>query len=171
MPRANRNGTGRKSRDAFASAALLLTSVFILAGPAQAENDTGVVKGTAQVIDARTLAIDGRNISLYGVTTPRMSDWPWGPFARAALDELAHGKPVSCLVIETDRHRQPVARCNVPGDSLVGEKTLGEAMIRAGWATHHRLATHGRAPAGLIDRYDDAEDAARSEKVGIWGLK
>jgi len=59
----------------------------------------------------------------------------------------------------------------MPGDDLVGDKTLGEVMIRAGWATHQRLATHGRAGTDMTERYDDAEDDARARTVGIWGLK
>jgi len=129
------------------------------------------ITGTAQVLDTDTLLVGDREVRLYGISAPRLADWPWGPFARAALDSFAHGKQVNCLVVETDRNHRPVARCLMPGDNLVGDKTLGEAMIRAGWATHQRLATHGRAGTDMTERYDDAEDDARARKVGIWGLK
>jgi len=136
-------------------------------------DETGqkTINGMAQVLDADTLLVNDREVRLYGISAPRLTDWPWGPFARAALDSFAHGKEVNCLVVETDRNHRPVARCLMPGDDLVGDKTLGEVMIRAGWATHQRLATHGRAGTDMTERYDDAEDDARARTVGIWGLK
>ncbi len=129
------------------------------------------ISGTARVLDADTLLVNEEEVRLYGISAPRLTDWPWGPFARAALDSFAHGKTVNCLVVETDRNHRPVARCLMPGDDLVGDKTLGEAMIRAGWATHERLVTHGRASDDMTERYDNAEDDARARKVGIWGLQ
>ncbi|MDA0786652.1 MAG: thermonuclease family protein [Proteobacteria bacterium] len=137
---------------------------------AQSEPPRTIV-GEARVLDGDTILVQEKPVRLYGISAPAISNWPWGPFSRAMLDTLVNGKKVSCLVIETDRNRNPVARCDLPGGSLAGGKTLGEAMIRSGWATHHRLATHGREPHALNEQYDDAEEKARIDKVGIWGLR
>lgn len=129
------------------------------------------IQGPAKVIDGDTMIVGEEHVRLHGVTAPGLNDWPWGAFARATLDELAHGKTVACQIVDSGPRRHPAVLCSLPGDSAFGDKTLGEAMIRAGFAAHQRLATHGMEPRAIADRYDAAEQAAQAERVGIWGAR
>lgn len=161
------SGTGNAMRFS-----LLCIVMLLLPAAAIAQNGSErIIQGEATVLNGDTLLVNGERVRLFGITAAEMHNWPWGPFARAALDEMAHGKQVSCIVAERKRARRAVARCTLPDDSRYRDTTLGEVMIRSGWATHQRLVTHGTEPRSLIERYDAAESEAQARKLGIWGAR
>lgn len=101
--------------------------------PANAEQT--VFSGTAEIVDGDTLKMDGTSIRLFGIDAPEISDWPWGPRARSALEDLTDGQTVTCLQRDIDRDGRAVATC-----ATAETPDLAEALIAAGHAiTNHRL--------------------------------
>lgn len=93
-------------------------------------------------------------VRLWGLDAPELGQRPWGERSRAALAEDLPGR-VTVATVDHDRYGRAVARL------LDGERDLGLALLRAGWAAVYR-------------RYNDdpdylaAEAAARRAARGIW---
>ena len=143
-----------------------IAALAVSAVPALAAAQTGdpttppapVFAGPAAVVDGDTLKIDGTRIRLFGIDAPEMSEWPWGPRARSALEELTDGRTVTCLQRDTDRYDRPVATC-----ATAETPDLAEALIAGGLAITYRRFTAGTE---LHEAYMAAELAARAEGLG-----
>ncbi len=117
-----------------------------------------VFSGPAEVVDGDTLKIDGQRIRLFGIDAPEMSEWPWGPRARSALEDLTDGRTVTCLQRDTDRYDRPVATC-----ATAETPDLAETLIADGHAIAYRRFTAGTE---LHAPYLAAERKARDAGVG-----
>ena len=169
----------------------LIFAVLILAAFPAVAQEPEVISGPAVALDGDTLLVDGGKVRLFGIDAPEMrGDWPHGARARAALDDLLAGGAVSCRVIDTDRHKRPVAICTTaapgvgglgvgsagqghprsrPGANQVSGIDLSAALLARGQAVVDRRFTQAaEAPADLAARYDAAERAARAGGLGIW---
>ncbi|ALK08645.1 thermonuclease family protein [Blastochloris viridis] len=119
--------------------------------------EPGEVAGFARVIDGDSLAIDGRDVRLFGIDAPELHQlcerggrpWPCGEAAKRRLGELAASRFVRCTVRDTDRYRRAVSDCRAGGEDL------GQRMVEAGLAVAER-------------GYFTAEVAARAAGRGIW---
>ena len=133
--------------------------------PAIEEAAPPPLAGPAVILDGDTLILNDAGprggdvtVRLFSIDTPEM-DAPFGPQARAALDDLVGAAIVTCTPIETDRFERTVATCTArTGD-------LGAALLRGGWATVYRTFTAGTEWA---DPYDAAERQARAAGDGLW---
>ena len=118
--------------------------------------------GPAVALDGNTLLMDGTRVRLFGLYAPEMRA-PFGPQARAALDDLIGSREVACLVLDVDSRGRAVASCEVAGVDL------SEAVLREGLATTYRIFTYAAgADFELAARLDAAEAAARADGLGIW---
>ncbi len=140
---------------------ILLSAAFLLclAGPAPVSHaqtkDDDIIKGEATVIDAGTLQIGDKVVKLDGVITPGArqkclkGSLPWlcGAAARSHLVNLVQDRVVQCL-----KSNSYHARC------FAGGFDLAQNLVRNGWAVPSK--------SGII--YQDAESAARREKLGMW---
>ncbi|EKV27528.1 nuclease [Caenispirillum salinarum AK4] len=159
--------TGASVLSAIVLAALLAGGVMDL----KAEPRTAGAPSTAeapklerggqvvQVVDGRTLRIDGRTVQLAGVKTPVPGQQceragrlePCGDQATAALAKIVDlsVKPLDC---------QPAAS---------GEAGLVTCLVE-GRDVAETLVKQGRAVA-TGDRYAQAEAQARTAELGLWG--
>lgn len=114
-----------------------------------------------QVIDGRTLRIDGRTVQLAGIETPVPGQQcvregrlePCGDQAAAALSKIVDlsVKPLECG--EADDGEAGSVTCLVEG------RDVAETLVK-----------QGRAVAAG-DRYAQAEEQARAATLGLWGSK
>ncbi len=112
-----------------------------------------VIEGAALPLGGDTMRIGEARVRLWGVDAPEI-DAPFGPRARAALDDLVAGETVRCQVVDRDRYGIPVARCAAAG------RDLGAALIGQG------LVLADRHFSG--DAYRADEKAARTAGLGLW---
>ena len=141
---------------------LLLSAWPALA--ASAANDAPLtagdeVTGMAVVVDGDTYLIDGVKWREQGIDAPEMRGDTRGPLARAALDDLVAGRPVTCIYYGSGRHERNVGRC-IAADG----RGLALEMLRGGWAFVHRVYVD----PDLATSYNAAEAEARAAGRGFW---
>jgi len=124
-----------------------------LCGPATAEKD-----GDDLVIADLDIRLHGIDAFEANQTCSRSNGevWACGEAARLKLGELVRGKgDVCCLRMQAKTTRgRPAMRC------LLGEKDIGQEMVRAGLAFD--------CPRFSRERYKADEAAARAEGRGAW---
>lgn len=120
--------------------------------------------GTADVVDGDTLRIDDTRIRLVAMDAPEMgqlcrfggSGRDCGERAKSALTALIGEGEVVCLSEGEDVYGRTLATCSV------GDRDLGRAMVRAGWAVSYP-ETGGR--------YRIDELGARFFRRGMWASR
>jgi endonuclease YncB( thermonuclease family) len=149
-------------------AALVLSAALCMASwsPLLAQPATGMIAGTASVVDGDTLDIHGTRIRLAGIDAPESAQqcrdnvgtiYLCGSKAALALDEFIARRPAECSPERKDRDGRTIARCEVGGIDL------------AVW-----LVEQGHAldfPRYSKGKYAQAEQTARSEGRGLWAGK
>jgi endonuclease YncB( thermonuclease family) len=119
------------------------------------------IAGHPSFIDGDSFEIGSVGVRLFGVDAPegRQSctrdgrDWGCGDAAARELRRLVGSREVDCVQRDEDGYGRIVAVCRV------GSTDLGEAIVRAGFATAYRRYSND---------YVDEEREARSAKRGIW---
>ena len=142
--------------------ALMLPTNFAAAQP--------MFRGTAIALDGDTLLVtreDGSEVTvgLWALDAPEMDVWPWGPRARAALDEwLALGEYAVICEPKGTSHGRIVARCIVDSPSIISpdgtKRDLAADLI--GWGLAVEQRTLGRGA------YAGSECFAKQQRRGIW---
>jgi hypothetical protein len=125
--------------------------------PAVAPGST--VLGDMAVIDSEKLHIGDIDVRLFGVVPPQLSA-SFGPQARATLDKLVTGQPVSCLVRDRDQAGRFLATCRTAGNA-----DLAMELLRRGLAV---TARGSLTSTDLAQPYMAAEQAAQTQKIGLW---
>ena len=149
-------------RTIFLICSLALAGQAAAQEPAAAPERPDVIEGPAVALDGDTLLIGGVSVRLFGIEAPDMIT-PFGPHARAKLDDLLTLGPAICHVLARDAAERPVARCTA------GNNDLAELQLITGMATSNRLLTYGPgADPELAARYDRAERRAQDAKAGLW---
>ena len=132
--------------------------------PAPPEEPRLVIRGDARVVDAATIAADGRRLRLFGlvpIERDRICDvdgrrrWACGIHARAALGALVKGRILRCRTVSIGPDDVAVVDC------LSQDRSISERMVEAGWA---ELDADGRASPTLTAARATAERDGR----GIW---
>ena len=124
---------------------------------------SGIVDADAPqvaVVDGGTLRLREMVIRLQGIDTPSRGQscegeggrFDCGAAATQALAGLVRGHPVTCRLTGRDGAGFPEGRCESGGADL------NRALLASGWA---------RARADATD-LTDAENAARSRRLGLW---
>jgi endonuclease YncB( thermonuclease family) len=116
------------------------------------------VEGQATIIDAEKLRVADVDLRLFGIVPPQLSA-SFGPQARATLDNLVTGQSVSCMIHDRDHDGRFLATCRT------GNSDLALELVKRG------LAITARGSLGSTDLaqpYLAAEQAAQSQKLGLW---
>jgi endonuclease YncB( thermonuclease family) len=137
---------------------LLAMAALSLATPRAAAE----IAGKPRIVDGNTLALGTQFVRLSGIAAPEepaMCDaggrrWPCGQDASFALARIVETHWIFCAERGTDTRGRVLAVCRMGGPD---GPEVNAAMVRQGWA---------RAEGG---DYAAAEDAARRERVGLWG--
>ena len=119
------------------------------------------IQGSPTVVDARTLAFDGRHVRLSGIVAPARGDVcplgdktiPCGKVAMAALQDLFAGAKVRCSTIGRAEDGSDLAHCSAQ------TYDLAEGMVYTGWA---------RPANGAPARYFEVQKDARARRRGLW---
>lgn len=132
------------------------------------------IDATAQVVhihdgDTVTLA-DGRRVRLIGLNTPELGrdgalDQPFALEGRRALEELLGPKPSISLRFDDqrrDKYGRTLAHAYISG----GRESVTAAMLRRGAGTLNVVPPN----VWNWECYGAAETAARTARLGIWGL-
>lgn len=158
---------GRRSRNGFPGASLLLACALSFAAFASAETisvqvervvdgDTfhGRVRSGTAPRGIRYLKDSLVSIRLEGIDAPEQ-DQPWGNESRNALSSLASGRIVKVEIVDVDRFRRIVGF--VRADGL----EVNEVMVEGGNAWMFRRYTSSR-------KLDSLERASREAGRGLW---
>jgi endonuclease YncB( thermonuclease family) len=119
--------------------------------------DTRQSTGAAVVNDGDSLTLGVERVRLRGIDAPEFNQtctkngaiYPCGRRSREALARLIGGKPVSCTGWQRDRFDRLL------GDCSTGGIDLNRRQVETGWAIAY-------------GDYFVEEDAARSNKLGLW---
>lgn len=135
-----------------------LGALMLPAGPALAQ-----LAGAPRVIDGDTLEVAGQRVRLFGIDAPEIDqlcqhagrDYACGQVARATLWDLIAGRDVDCTPEDT----APAADGSIRATCSVGETSLNERMVHAGWAL---------ADADAPESYRAAQAEAEQTRRGLW---
>ncbi len=126
---------------------------------------TYVSASTIYVIDGDTLEIDNVKYRLHGVDAPEHGQkclkkkgkyWRCGTAATKALKLMVEGKTLSCDNRGIDNYARIISVCKV------GNLDINRALVEQG---------HAWAFVRYAKDYEDAENIARTNKLGIWQFK
>lgn len=144
---------------AFAPALIIGSAGVSSLGQAQAAD---TISGTATVLDAGTLQIDGKKVRLHGIEGPDddqvclrdAKPWKCGEAAATALRHHVDGRTVSCEAVTGSDGANAGANCSIDG------KSINTLLVREGWAMD--LPTESRGA------YADAQKEAKKARRGVW---
>ena len=149
-------------RMARLSPALVLVAVLAVSGTPSAGVAQDVVSGPARAIDGDTVEILGLRIRMHGIDAPESAQtcldasgrsYGCGQVATNALASMTGRSKVECRVLDMDRYGRLIAVCHRDGIDL------NAWMVRDGHAMAYRRYSTD---------YISHEDAARSDRIGIW---
>lgn len=113
--------------------------------------------------DTVTVLVNGHDqykIRLSGIDAPEKKQ-PFGQKAKAMMSDLVYDKDVTVNWNKQDRYGRTI------GVVIANGQDTGLALVRSGLAWHYKKYQNEQLPEDRI-RYSDAEDLARSRRVGLW---
>ena len=145
---------------------LVVFLVLCLAAPVQGGR---IIEGVVRAVyDGDTVLLATRDdsrlkVRLYGIDAPETAkpDQPGQPFGSVARRMLMYkimGRQVSAEVMDVDQYRRSVAVIRH------GRRDINREMVAEGMAWAYREYLQG----AYASEYLDAEDRARSRRVGLW---
>ncbi len=123
------------------------------------------ISGSATVVDAGTLKIEGKKVRLHGIDAPDddqvclrdAKPWKCGEAAATALRHHISGKTVRCEAVTGKDGANAGANCSVD------DQSLNSLLVREGWATDLKTESDGA--------YADAQKEAKKARRGIWATE
>ncbi len=121
-----------------------------------------IVSGTAEVLMADVIKINGYKIYLYGVDAPELDQtcankmgrtYKCGYVAATWLRDWLMNNPVNCKILDQD------SKGNLLGICSIGEYDIGAALVNAGWA----IVNEGQSSV-----YLPYQQEASNQRVGLW---
>lgn len=122
---------------------------------------------TIKVLDTNNTQ---HKVRLTGIDAPERNQ-PFGKASKQYLASLVSGKEVLVESNKSDRYGRILGKIWVqPADCASCEKTLdaNHAQLLAGMAWWYRYYARQQSPEDR-DRYESAEDEAKSRDFGLWG--
>ena len=137
-------------------------SLFLVASLSVAGTVTGNVVGvsdgdTVTVLDASHVQ---HKIRLEGIDAPEKAQ-PFGQRSKENLSKWVFGREVVVETTKTDKYQRAV------GKVLVNRVDANLEQVKAGFAWHYKEYSNEQSAADRV-RYAQAEDLARSSKLGLW---
>lgn len=137
----------------------LLAGLALASCSAAASSET--FWGIGQAKDGDSLMVGSREVRLFGIDAPEFDQqckragrsWACGSEARERLSQLATGRDVRCVSVETDQYGRFLSRCSAGGTDL------NRAMVASGYAVAFRRYS--------LD-YVSAEASAKAARRGLW---
>jgi len=138
--------------------------------PETAEDSDEIISGVPVVESSNLLTLDGKKISLWGVS-PLAPDqqcwqngtaWDCGEQATLVLRHFVESRTIECHVREKQGDNPIIAQCFRHGQTH-GKRDIAKQLIQTGWALS------GKANSLLAPPYLEEENKAHAEKSGIWG--
>jgi endonuclease YncB( thermonuclease family) len=129
---------------------------FLLAGLALASFSAAASSetfwGIGQAKDGDSLMVGSREVRLFGIDAPEFEQqckragqsWACGSEARERLSQLATGRDVRCVSVETDQYGRFLSRCSAGGTDL------NRAMVASGYAVASRAIGTGEGSGSTI---------------------
>ena len=151
----------RRFRNPMGTIVVLVAIALIAGAVTWLQAPDAQLSGRAEAVDGDTLRIGSARIRLIGLdaveldqtcTNARGEEWGCGFAARAFVADALKGREADCTRDGRDRYGRVLAKCGA------GQGDLGDAIVRAGWATAD--LEYGLA---LLD--------ARTNSRGIWSGK
>ena len=115
-----------------------------------------------KVVDGDSLEIGSRRIRLLGIDSPEYvqncydknhKKYSCGIKAKHYMEKLVAQGNIECREISKDRYDRSLSVC------YCGDVDLNEEMVKAGWAVAYRDDD---------GKYQQAENEAKKQKIGIW---
>lgn len=129
---------------------------------APAMEDMPTIYGTARVVNADTLLIQGKYLKLFGVDAPEANQtcankqgrsYPCGKEAALWLRNWVSNYEVDCRILKQD------SKGNMIGTCALGEYDIGAALINAGWVV---------VTPDAYNIYGPYEEQAQINRRGLW---
>ncbi len=141
------------------SARALLAGLVFASCSAAASSET--FWGIGQAKDGDSLMVGSREVRLFGIDAPEFDQqckragqsWACGSEAHDRLSQLATGRDIRCVSVETDQYGRFLSRCSVGGTDL------NRAMVALGYAVAFRRYS--------LD-YVSAQASAKAARRGLW---
>jgi endonuclease YncB( thermonuclease family) len=142
--------------------ALVVVAFAILTTSTHAETLTGRVVGIADG-DTLTLLDDSKTqhkIRLAGIDSPEKSQ-PFGQHCKKSLSDLAYDRVATVETAKLDRYGRAI------GKVWVDNRDVNLEQIHRGCGWHYKKYQNEQS---LDDRlsYNNAEESARANRVGLW---
>lgn len=147
---------------------LFLILSFILVACQLPTPPQGTIVQVRRVLSGQTIEVLGlgsqttiaQTVRLIGLDTPDLAQEPWGPEAKAYLEDLIAQQPV---LVELDVQAQDSYQRWL-GYLWQGDRLLNEALLKAGYG----LAVTRAPNLKYRDRLQNAQAYARVMGQGIW---
>ncbi len=161
-----------KSSKYFTLAALLIVAAFqvghIFFGHTQAADKETISVKVVGISDGDTITVLTANkqqlkVRLAGIDAPERSQ-AFGMRARKHLADEIFGKIIELEVRGTDKYKRTL------GIIYLNDQDINEKMIKDGFAWFYKKYASSQ-PEEEAQRYESAEEAARSEEIGLWSMK
>ena len=160
-----------KSSKYFTLAALLIVAIFqighVYFGQIQAADKDTISVKVVGITDGDTITVLDANkqqikVRLAGIDAPERSQ-SFGMRARKHLGDEIFGKIIELEIRGTDKYKRTL------GIVYFNNQDINEKMIKDGFAWFYKKYASSQ-PEEEAARYEAAEEAAKSEELGLWSM-
>jgi|GEM_PF-5084085 len=144
---------------------IVCTAAMIIIAPSSRASEPDEIAGIPVVENSGQIMLQGRNFSLWGITTLACDQqcwhgntpWPCGEHATMALKHFIEGRPIACRTADEPAGRMTAQCYRQRGES---KQDIARLLVRHGWAMDN-----GNVSGGL---YAEDQENAQEKGRGIW---